>query len=72
MSGDPALPRFMVLQVVRLIGAGMALAGVVIRSHGQPALAHIPDPVGDALIVLGAGVFFAVPIMLAKRWKSPK
>jgi len=69
MSHDPALPRFVVLQVARLIGALVALSGAVVLSHGQPALAHVPDVVGDALIVGGAVAFFAVPYALAKHWK---
>ena len=72
MSGDPALPRFVALQVARLAGALIALSGVIVLSHGQPALARVPDALGDGLIVLGAVVFFAVPFALAKRWKTGK
>ncbi len=69
MSRDPALPRFMALQVARLGGAVIALLGVVILSHGQKMLAAVPDAVGDMLIVAGAVAFFFVPVALAKRWK---
>jgi drug/metabolite transporter (DMT)-like permease len=67
---DPALPRFVALQVARLIGALIALLGVVVLSHGQPALARVPDALGDGLIVAGAVAFFAVPIALGRRWKA--
>jgi drug/metabolite transporter (DMT)-like permease len=70
MSHDPALPRFAALQLARLCGALIALAGVVILSHGIRSLARVPDPVGDGLIVVGAVVFFALPLALARRWKS--
>ena len=70
MSHDPALPRFVALQVARLCGALIALAGVVILSHGIRVLRQVPDPVGDGLIVAGAVVFFALPFALARRWKS--
>jgi len=72
MSRDPALPRFMMLQAARLGGAALALFGVVILSHGQPALAHLPDAAGDGLIVGGAVAFFLVPFALAKSWKSKR
>ncbi len=69
MSHDPALPRFVLLQIARLSGAMIALAGAVMLSHGLPALAHVPDIVGDALLVGGALAFFLVPFALAKHWK---
>jgi drug/metabolite transporter (DMT)-like permease len=67
---DPALPRFVALQLARLAGALIALLGVVVLSHGQPALARVPDALGDGLIVAGAVAFFAVPVALARRWKT--
>lgn len=70
MSGDPALLRFVGLQIARLAGALIALFGVVVLSHGQHALAAVPDAIGDGLIVIGAIAFFAVPRTLARRWKS--
>jgi len=72
LSGDPALPRYVALQLARLAGAAIALFGVVVLSHHQPALAQVPDAMGDGLIVLGAVVFFAVPFGLARRWKARK
>jgi hypothetical protein len=70
LSHDPALPRFVGLQIARLVGALTALSGVVVLGHHQPVLAGVPDAVGDALIVLGAVTFFAVPFALARRWKA--
>lgn len=67
---DPALPRFVALQLARLAGALVALLGVLVLSHRQPLLAHVPDALGDGLIVAGAVAFFAVPLALARRWKS--
>jgi hypothetical protein len=70
MSRDPAVPRFLALQLARAGGAALALFGVVVLSHGQPALAAVPDAMGDALIVGGAGLFFALPLRLARQWKA--
>ncbi|WP_428334446.1 hypothetical protein [Novosphingobium sp.] len=69
MSRDPALARFALLQAVRLFAALVALTGAVILSHGQPALAHVPDVAGGALLVIGAAGFFLIPYALAKLWK---
>jgi len=69
MSHDPAVARFVLLQVVRLIGALIALTGAVILSHGQPALAHVPDLVGYAALAGGAAAFFFIPYALSKHWK---
>ena len=67
---DPALPRFMAMQAARAAGAAIALLGVVMLSHRIALLAWAPDALGDGLIVAGAVLFFAVPLILAKRWKS--
>jgi len=72
MSGDPALPRFALLQVARLAGALIALLGVVIMTGSQPALARFPAPVGGVLMVVGAVEFFLVPFALARHWKRTR
>jgi hypothetical protein len=69
LAHDPALPRFALLQAVRLVAALCALGGAVILSHGQPALAHVSDALGGALLVGGALGFFLIPYGLAKLWK---
>ncbi|EGD57890.1 hypothetical protein Y88_3220 [Novosphingobium nitrogenifigens DSM 19370] len=70
MSRDPALPRFLALQAMRLVGAVAALAGVVVLSGGQPALAGIPAPLGYGLFAIGVLLFFAGPVGLARKWKK--
>ncbi|MDF8334532.1 hypothetical protein [Novosphingobium cyanobacteriorum] len=69
MNGDPAFARFMVLQAVRLSGALLALAGVVLLSGRYGAF---PPTLGYILIGAGLVDFFALPPLLAKRWKSPE
>lgn len=72
MSADPAenakaAARFFVLQAVRLSGALLALGGMALLSG---RLGAIPPLVGYALVGVGLADFFAVPPLLAKRWKS--
>lgn len=67
MSRDPAIARFAVLQAVRLSGALMVLAGVVLLSGRFGAF---PPAAGYALVAIGMADFFALPLVLARRWKS--
>jgi hypothetical protein len=59
-----------VLQLVRLSGALLALGGVLVMSGKVSWLPHLPDAIGYALVGLGVADFFALPPLLAKRWKS--
>lgn len=74
MSGqpDPAIARFAVLQALRLIGALLVLLGTVALSHRIPELDAIPEVAAYAIIAVGLADFFAVPMLLARRWRSPR
>ncbi|TNE52916.1 MAG: hypothetical protein EP341_06365 [Sphingomonadales bacterium] len=61
-----AKQRFAVLNLVRLAGLLMVLAGIAVT---QKAL-NLPDIAGWMLALGGAGVFFFVPALLAKGWRS--
>lgn len=72
MTGDPfdddlARKRFMVLNLVRFSGAGIAVFGVAIAA-GKVAL---PEMVGYLLIAVGAIDALVMPIVLARSWKTP-
>ncbi|OYX47481.1 MAG: hypothetical protein B7Y87_01040 [Sphingomonadales bacterium 32-64-22] len=65
---DPAQGRWIMLQLMRLGGVLLAVGGLVIIGGaiaGPPAL-------GYGLLLLGLFEFFVMPVMLAKRWKTPK
>lgn len=66
-SDDPAAGRFWMLQLMRFGGILLVVGGVVILS-GRIAG---PEVLGYGLVILGAFEFFVLPMMLAKRWKSP-
>lgn len=69
MTNDPARNRFFIISIVRLGGAALMLAGMVIaygRWQGVPQMAGIP------VALLGAFGFAVAPRLLARRWKSPK
>ena len=63
---DPALAKFAVLQLVRLVCIGVVLSGAALyvgRIGDDPLL-------GGALLVAGVAGFFLLPRLLARRWKS--
>ncbi len=69
---DPAAARFFVLQIVRLVGAVAVLLGVLVQAGRAPAwLGALPTWTGYVLALAGMIAFFAVPRLLARRWKSP-
>lgn len=66
-NDDLARTRFLFLSLIRLGSAALVLFGMVVAS-GKLGW---PEWVGMVLIVAGAAEFFALPMILAKRWKSP-
>lgn len=64
---DPAFGKFMALQLVRLSGAVLALIGVVLLSG---RFGTYPVLAGYLLVGVGLVDFFALPPLLAKRWKT--
>lgn len=70
MSRDPALGKFALLQVARLLGAVLALAGIVVLGGQRSELAQVPIVAGYALFMAGLALFFALPLALARHWKG--
>lgn len=61
-----AARRFWLMQGCRLLALALVVTGVAAISEqglDRPQL-------GYALLVLGAACFFALPLLLSKRWKS--
>lgn len=65
---DPAMARFWMLQLMRLGGALLVLGGVLILGNKVPG----PPLLGYGLLVFGLFEFFAMPALLARRWRTPK
>lgn len=63
-----ARQRFLVLGLVRLSGAVLIATGLAVISKG---FLDLPIPVGYIFLVLGIVDFIILPLVLAKRWKSP-
>ena len=65
---DPAKRRFLVIQAVRGAGVAMILIGLLIlrgEIAWHPAL-------GWVLLANGLLDVFLIPLVLARRWRSPR
>ena len=68
MSDDPAKARWVIISVLRLSGAVCVAAGLAIMA-GKIAL---PPAAGAVLAVVGLFDFAVAPLLLARRWRSPR
>lgn len=66
-QSDPARQRFVVLQLLRLSGAFFALLGILVLARRV----DLPAAAGYVFLVVGFLDLFVVPMLLARRWKSP-
>jgi hypothetical protein len=67
MSSDPALARWIVIQLVRLSGIALVVVGAL-GMAGKIAM-----PPLAAFAIASAGLIDAVifPILLARKWRTP-
>lgn len=68
MNENRARTRFVVIQLLRLIGVALVMAGLLILRGrlGFPPIA------GYVALVVGLIDIFFVPVLLARRWRSDK
>lgn len=64
---DPARARWAMLQLIRLGGLLFILGGMVVLSD----VVSGPPVLGIGLLLIGLFEFFFLPVMIARRWKSP-
>lgn len=64
---DPARARFLVINLVRLIGVAMILLGILVAED----MIELPTEAGYVLVALGLAEVFLVPRLLARRWRTP-
>jgi hypothetical protein len=67
VGDDDARTRFFVIGATRLIGVVIVLAGIL----GLKGRLPIPDVAGYAFIAFGLFDVFAVPLILARKWRTP-
>ena len=74
-QADDALAkkRFFALSIMRLMGVTFAMIGFILISGGFPLAGQPTDRwIGVAIVLVGAFDFAVMPLILARRWRSPK
>jgi hypothetical protein len=66
---DPARARFFTLGLIRLGGVAFAFLGVAIIAK---RLVEPAEVIGGILLFIAALDVLVVPVILAKRWRTPK
>jgi hypothetical protein len=66
---DPARSRFMILNLIRLGGVALAFLGVAIIAKRLVEPAEI---IGGILLFIAAIDVLVVPVLLSKRWRTPR
>ena len=68
-----AKKRFFALAATRLMGAIFVLVGFVLIRGGWELASQPTDRwIGVAVVLIGAFDFAVMPLLLARRWRSPK
>lgn len=65
---DPARARFAAITLIRMSGAALVLIGILI-TRGR---IDLPWWIGLILTLVGVFDVFAMPLILARKWKTPK
>ena len=68
-----AKKRFFAINVMRVMGIALLMAGFILIA-GRWELAGQPTDryLGIALVLIGAFDFAVFPMLLARRWRSPR
>jgi drug/metabolite transporter (DMT)-like permease len=69
MDDTQARNRFLAISLLRIAGALLVMFGVVIAAGRLP---EVPRVVGIIAVLVGALDFALVPLLLARRWRTPK
>lgn len=69
MDENQVRNRFLVISVLRVAGALLVMFGLVIAAGRLP---DVPRIVGIVAVLVGALDFALVPLLLARRWRTPK
>jgi hypothetical protein len=59
--------RFIVLNIVRLMGVALVFLGLAVH-FGR---VDLPAPAGFILVILGFFEFFFLPNLLSRNWRTP-
>jgi len=68
VSEDVARTRWMAINAARLAGVAMVIVGIL----GLRDVFEYPDIAGYLLVAVGLLDIFLVPLVLARKWRSPR
>lgn len=67
-----AKKRFFAITIMRLMGAAFVAIGFILISGGFSLAGQPTDRwIGAAIVLVGAFDFAVMPLLLARRWRSP-
>ena len=66
-NDNVARDRWMVINALRLGGLAITLFGILALGH----VFAFPEIGGYLLVVVGLADFFVVPLLLARKWRTP-
>jgi hypothetical protein len=66
-AADPAKLRFVAITLMRFTGAALVMLGLGV----QVGKVDLPMVTGPIFAVMGMIDMFVMPVILAKRWKTP-
>ena len=68
MNDDPAKARFLMIQATRIAGVAMAIVGLLVIA----GKVNLPPVAGYVLIAVGLIDAMIVPLVLSRKWRSPR
>ena len=66
-TADPARARFFVLNAVRVTGVALVAIGILVLR----GVIDLPELIGWVLIPVGLLEVFVMPLVLARKWRTP-
>jgi hypothetical protein len=67
---EEARKRWMVIQLMRVMGFAMALLGILMTQDAVNIAGDVNREVGYGFVVIGLLDGFVMPIFLARKWSS--
>ncbi|WP_338424326.1 hypothetical protein [Sphingopyxis kveilinensis] len=68
-----AKKRFFAMAIMRLMGVAFIAIGFILISGGFSLAGQPTDRwIGVAIVLIGAFDFAVMPLLLARRWRTPK
>jgi hypothetical protein len=71
-NDDLARNRWMVISVLRLVGFGTAVLGLLMSQGAVDIAGEANRLVGYVFLVVGLVDGFVVPQLLARKWRTPR